>query len=121
LPWFNPYNGEGTVVLDDYRKGKLPFATLLTTIDRYVRTVPVKGGFVDWNPQRIFITCPRTPEKEFVYHDKFNNGQEEAYEDVEQVVRRCDVIVCWNSQYKCWVFEKGERDELETAVRAIDE
>lgn len=55
LKWFDGYNGESVVLIDDYRGGGDP-AMLLRLLDIYPLQVPVKGGFVPWNPTTIFIT-----------------------------------------------------------------
>lgn len=55
LQWFDGYRGEQTVLLDDFRGGA-DFAFLLRLLDIYPLKVPVKGGFKDWVPKRIYIT-----------------------------------------------------------------
>lgn len=60
LQWFDGYAGESTVIIDDYR-GKGNDAFLLRLLDIYPMKVPVKGGFVPWLPNVIYITsniCP---------------------------------------------------------------
>ena len=59
--WFDGYNGEDRVVIDDLRRDSMPFNFLLAVIDRYLARVPIKGGFTHWNPREIIITCPRRP------------------------------------------------------------
>lgn len=55
LTWFDGYDGEEVVLIDDYRgDGKSAF--LLRLLDIYPLQVPVKGGFVDWKPKIIFLT-----------------------------------------------------------------
>lgn len=44
------------------------FNFLLRLMDIYPLEVPVKNGFKTWKPKTLFITCPRTPEEEFVKH-----------------------------------------------------
>lgn len=60
LRWFDGYNGEETVILDDFRGG-CPFQQLLRILDIYALDVPIKGGFVPWNPLLIFITSNLAP------------------------------------------------------------
>lgn len=55
LQWFDGYEGEPAVLLDDYR-GNGNEAFLLRLLDVYPLKVPVKGGFVNWRPMRIYIT-----------------------------------------------------------------
>jgi len=62
LQWFDGYRGESVVLLDDYR-GDGSAAFLLRLLDIYALQVPVKGGFVAWNPTTIFITSNMRPSE----------------------------------------------------------
>jgi len=97
LTWFDGYCGQKTAILDDFRKEACPFAFFLRVLDRYALQTPVKGGFTWWNPEIIFVTCPRVPQDEFVRHGPEGST---AFEDVEQVTRRCDEIMVWNYTLK---------------------
>jgi hypothetical protein len=55
LRWFDGYNGQRVVIIDDYR-GAARFEFLLQLLDIYPLQVPVKGGFVWWEPEFIFLT-----------------------------------------------------------------
>lgn len=55
LQWFDGYEGQKTVLLDDYR-GEADETFLLKLLDIYPMQVPVKGSFRHWVPDRIFIT-----------------------------------------------------------------
>ena len=79
-------------------------------LDRYPLRVPIKGGFAWWNPKQIFVTCPRLPEEEFVRHGAEQN---QVYEDVEQVRRRCTTIRKWDERHNCWIFVKGSIADLQ--------
>lgn len=61
LQWFDGYNGERVVIIDEYRGGARG-DILLRLTDIYKFRVPVKGGFVPWNPLLIIFTsnlyCP---------------------------------------------------------------
>lgn len=56
--WFDGYYGQSAVLFDDFagKLSKLSLANLLRIIDRYDIQLPVKGGFVWFNPKRIYIT-----------------------------------------------------------------
>lgn len=55
--WFDGYNLEADVIIDDLSPESLPpRSTMLRLLDRYPMQVPVKGGFVNWQPKRIFLT-----------------------------------------------------------------
>lgn len=61
LQWFDGYNNEPVAIIDDYN-GECGFRFLLRVLDVYALRVPVKGGFVAWNPSTIFITANTNPE-----------------------------------------------------------
>ena len=81
------------------------FRFFLRLLDRYPLNCQVKGvkGGTWFNPYLIVITCPRTPAEEFVYRDKWNEGESTAYEDIDQVIRRCDVIMKWDEYLRTWL------------------
>jgi len=54
-PWWDGYDGQETVLLDDY-DGHIQYAELLRILDRYPMKVPVKGAFVNLIAKRIIIT-----------------------------------------------------------------
>lgn len=53
--WFDGYANQPRVILDDFR-GCVRYTTLLKIMDRYSLKVPVKGGFIEWAPEEIYIT-----------------------------------------------------------------
>lgn len=55
LKWFDGYQGEKVVLFDDYRGGA-DEGFLLQLLDIYPLQVPVKGGFVRFAPDIIFLT-----------------------------------------------------------------
>ena len=59
--------------------------------------VPVKGGFVPWNPKVIYFTCPNVPEEEFINH---NTNQQ--YENLNQLLRRISEIRTWDPIMNAW-------------------
>lgn len=58
LRWFDGYDGQENVVIDDFRASNSPFSQLLKILDGYPVQVEIKGGFRWWNPKNIWITCP---------------------------------------------------------------
>lgn len=60
--WWDNYTGQKTLILDDYN-GYLQYTELLRVLDRYAYQVPVKGGFVwaQWN--KVYITSNKDPLK----------------------------------------------------------
>ena len=58
--WFDNYNGQEIVLLDEYR-GQYPVSLFLKLLDRYPLSVPIKGGFTNWRPKKIYITSNVNP------------------------------------------------------------
>lgn len=87
LKWFDGYQMEKYVVIDDFRGHLVDWSFLLRLLDRYPQRVPVKGGYVDWCPEVIFITAPLAPKV------LYNDFCEKSGEDVHQLIRRIDEII----------------------------
>lgn len=85
LDWFDGYDGHEDVILDDFRPDHVPFSTLLRLLDRYEFSVPIKGGFRQWKPKRIFITTPKSITETYIY----------ANEEIRQLSRRVDWERCF--------------------------
>lgn len=60
LQWFDGYEEQEVVIIDDYR-GEGPDAFLLRLLDIYPMKVPIKGGFVNWCAKKIIITSNIAP------------------------------------------------------------
>lgn len=58
--WFDGYQDHEDVIIDDYT-GSIALDVFLKLLDRYPMQVPVKGGYVNWVPRRIFITSNLQP------------------------------------------------------------
>lgn len=82
--WFDGYTGQKDVIIDDLRAKAWPYVLLLRLLDGYPLRVPVKGGFTVWEPERIWITCPLSPENLY-------QGQLNYQGDIDQLTRRIDV------------------------------
>ena len=61
--WFDGYDGEEDVIFDDFGGSEFKLTYLLKLLDRYPMRVPVKGGFVNWIPRRIWITSNYSPKE----------------------------------------------------------
>lgn len=72
FPWFDPYSGEDTIILDDLRPDSLKPEQLLRVLDKYVRHVPIKGGFVEFKPKRVIVTSIYPPTQEFMRNEDLN-------------------------------------------------
>jgi len=82
LKWFDGYIGQEAVLLDELRKDSCSYGWLLRLTDRYPLQVPVKGGFAEWVPKRIYITSDRKPQEIW---------PEEGFR-IDQLVRRIKEI-----------------------------
>lgn len=60
--WWDGYDQQNIIVLDDLRSEDYPYSQLLRILDRYPLQAPVKGGFVPLNSRTIVITTPQKPE-----------------------------------------------------------
>lgn len=83
LRWFDGYTGQKVAILDDIRTNSCPFNFLLRLLDRYTLRAPIKGGFTNWNPEIIIVTCPVHPRQLYV-----NRETGEAWDHVDQLIRR---------------------------------
>lgn len=63
--WFDGYDKQEAVLFDDFRC-EMPYVQFLKLTDRYPCAVPIKGGFTNWNPKRIYITSNIPPEMAYL-------------------------------------------------------
>jgi len=85
--WFCGYQGESTMIIDDYRpNARLSFSFLLKLADRYPLPLQVKGGQVQMTSKRLIVTSPVSPEKAFEHLSFMTEG------DIAQLHRRFTVI-----------------------------
>lgn len=79
--WWDGYNGEDDVIIDDYRRDMCTFAELLRLFDRYLHRVETKGGSRQFVSRNIYITTSKSPEETW-------EGRTE--EDLVQLNRRIE-------------------------------
>lgn len=60
--WWDNYNGEHTVVFDEFYGHSYPFSQLLQLCDRYPLMVESKGGTVPFVSRRIIFTSNQDPK-----------------------------------------------------------
>ena len=67
--WFDAYDGQENVLLDDFAGGKsgISLVNLLRLLHEYPERVEVKGGHVWWNPKVIVITTNIHPNDWYDY------------------------------------------------------
>lgn len=80
--WFDGYVGQRVALFDDFR-GELDFSFMLRLLDRYAMRVPIKGGFTNWCPTKVYITSNQ------LWQSWYNRPQS----DLDALRRRLDVIV----------------------------
>jgi len=56
-PWFDGYNGEKVVILDEMGPGAMGFNYLKRITDLHPIAVPVKQGSVSWLPEIVILTA----------------------------------------------------------------
>ncbi len=54
--WFDGYDAHEACLFDDFGGSEFKLTYLLKLLDRYPMKVPIKGGFVNWAPKRIWLT-----------------------------------------------------------------
>lgn len=60
-PWFDGYDGENILLLDEFSGSQLSLTFMLRLLDRYPFKLPVKGGHVNLLATKIFITSNIDP------------------------------------------------------------
>lgn len=61
--WFDGYVGQPLALFDDFDGTQLEFRMFLRLLDRYPMQVPIKGGFANWAPKKIYITSNLHPKQ----------------------------------------------------------
>ncbi len=82
--WWDGYNGEHSVIIDDYRRDMCTFSALLRLFDRYPLPVQVKGGYRQFNSKVIYVTTPKSP---------CDTWEGRTEEDIAQLLRRLTKVV----------------------------
>lgn len=83
--WWDGYRQQDAILIDDMRASWAPFNILLKILDRYQMQVQIKGGFVQLNSPRIYITSQFPPQE--IYNREHRSG-----EDIAQLLRRLGTI-----------------------------
>ncbi len=84
--WWDGYRQQDAILIDDMRASWAPFNILLKILDRYQMQVQIKGGFVELNSPRIYITSQFPPHE--VYNREARSG-----EDIAQLLRRLSIVL----------------------------
>lgn len=73
--WFDGYCGQRVCLFDDFdgahgtEKSRISYRRLLRLLDRYPERVPIKGGYVEWCPRKIYITTNLDPSDWYPQED----------------------------------------------------
>ena len=78
LQWWQGYNGQTDVIIDDFRGDMCRMHTLLRYLDRYPVQVPIKGSSCWLRATRIIITSCFKPDNVYL----------KERERIEQLLRR---------------------------------
>lgn len=81
--WWDGYDGEDDIIIDDYRCDLCTFSYLLRLFDRYPLRVESKGGSVEMLAKRIIVTAPYSPSEMW-------SGR--TPEQLEQLLRRIEHV-----------------------------
>lgn len=109
LKWFDGYWGQKVAIFDDFRKDYCTFHFLLRLLDRYPLKVPIKGGFVEWEPDVIYITSCFPPSQ--VYQTR---------EDVGQLLRRIKEIRKFELPYTDILYDNNDKELIRINIEPID-
>jgi hypothetical protein len=82
--WFDGYLGHQEAIFEEFR-GQLPYAAMLSILDRYTHEHQVKGGMIDFVATKIAITSPMRPEDWYP-------RQCEKTDSIDQLLRRITTI-----------------------------
>lgn len=76
LQWFDGYDGEKTLIIDEYNND-VPITRLLNILDGYQLRLPIKGGFTYARWDKVFIT---TNLKRSELHERAKDAHRAALE-----------------------------------------
>lgn len=97
------YDGGQIVVIDDIRPDSLTYTSFLGHLDRYDKSVNVKGHHVHWNAKLIYVTSVLPPTD--FYH---------KHESNLQITRRINHLYCFPQDIdECRVTLQGHLDSLQ--------
>jgi hypothetical protein len=103
--WWDGYEGQEDVIVDDYRRDFCKFSSLLRLFDRYPYQLNVKGSTVHFRAKRIFISTP---------FDVRRTWEGRSDEDLQQLLRRVEHQIQF-PQLGVAVIENGADRPAETS------
>ena len=90
--WWDGYDAQEYVIIDDMRKDFMKFHQLLKLLDRYPYKVETKGSTRQFVAREIIITSAIPPEQMY-----------DTREDIKQLIRRIDTVkkfTDWEDEYQ---------------------
>jgi len=91
--WWDGYHGQPCVILEDFR-GEISLAAMLRLADKYPMRVPIKGGYMQFNSKRIYITSNTDVDQ------WFNNTQKGYDASISAFKRRVTKKVHFDKFFK---------------------
>lgn len=83
--WFDGYDGHQVALFDDFNGSEFKLSYFLKLLDRYPMRVPIKGGFVQWKPEFIYITSNKSPEEWYANaHPEHQRALQRRFTEVKQ-------------------------------------
>lgn len=73
--WFNGYQGQKNLILDDFRGKSTSFDNLLRLLDGHKLELPIKGGHTYALWERVWITSNQTPEEWYERLDTLRSSE----------------------------------------------
>lgn len=104
LKFWDGYENQPVVLLDDFRKDFCTFHELLRILDRYPYRVNVKGSSRELNSTHIYITSPYSPAETY-----------NTREDIDQLLRRIDKIIYLNFPIEDSLLYSGDASTCDSA------
>ena len=92
LDYWENYDGQKGVIIEDMRKDATTFAELLRILDVYSHRVAVKGGSRVLMAETIIVTCPFHPAELWEGHGRTDG-------EIEQLTRRFTAIKHFTTKY----------------------
>ena len=82
--WFNGYQGQKNLILDDFRGKSTSFDNLVRLLDGHKLELPIKGGHTYALWERVWITSNQTPEE---WYERLNTHAQSEWYDAETMKR----------------------------------
>lgn len=105
--WWDDYDGQEYVVLDDFRGGQYEYNALLHLLDKWPHSVRQRNvGLVPWVAKKVFISAPYPPEEAYP-------GIMNTKDSIAQLIRRLSTDKAGKNRKKIIHFDvySGKQEE----------